>query len=384
MYLPWVYLRGGVERWLLEVTTRSRHDWVVYTHHYDAARTFPELSQTNIVTLDPEVSVRRALRPLIHAAGTIARTQLPDDGASVVLVSSEGLGDLVALREKRPLVCYCHTPLKILHDPITRVALRRRSSGQAAMSRVLGFPFTALDRSMWKRYERILVNSQETAQRVQSARLADDVEVLRPGVDPKTWSRHVGLPRRQTLLVAGRIMWQKQIELAFETLRRLRNDYGMSHLDLVVAGAVDAKSRTYLSQLHQSARDLPVRFVLDPTDEELSRLYASCSLLLFTPPNEDWGIVPLEAMAAGLPVVAVASGGPTESIEHGRSGWLVDNNSIAMADAVAGALSLSESDLAGHRVEAQLRADSFPWDAMVARLDDVLDEVAASAETRNA
>src|ERR1700712_2692411 len=138
MYLPWVYLRGGVERWMLEVTTRSRHDWVVYTHHYDAARTFPELAATEVVALTPEVSVRRSLRPLVHAATTIARTQLPDDGASVVLVSSEGLGDLVALREKRPLVCYCHTPLKILHDPVTRRALRRRNGRHAATARILG------------------------------------------------------------------------------------------------------------------------------------------------------------------------------------------------------------------------------------------------------
>jgi glycosyltransferase involved in cell wall biosynthesis len=201
-------------------------------------------------------------------------------------------------------------------------------------------------------------------------------------VDPKNWSRHVGLPRRPTLLVAGRIMWQKQIELAFDTLRRLRSDYGMSHLDLVVAGAGDAKSRGYQTQLHQSAPHRPGRVDLDPTDEELSRLYATCSLLLFTPPNEDWGIVPLEAMAAGLPVVAVASGGPTESIEHGRSGWLVDNNSQAMADAVHGALAMTEEQLGNHRHEAQLRADSFPWDAMVARLDDVLDEVAAGSSNR--
>jgi hypothetical protein len=41
LYHPWIYVTGGIERSLLHIITRSRHDWTLYTHHYDSASTFP-------------------------------------------------------------------------------------------------------------------------------------------------------------------------------------------------------------------------------------------------------------------------------------------------------------------------------------------------------
>ena len=379
MYQPWVYLRGGIERWILEVVTRSRHDWTIYTHHYDPDGTFPAIASLDVVELEPRVSVERSFRQLAKASKTIARTQLPDDGAEVVVISSEGLGDLIAARERRPLVCYCHTPLKILHDEATNLELRRRSPKQALALRFLGPPFAAVDRAMWRRFAHVLVNSSETASRVLSARLATEVEVLRPGVDIDRW----GAPERLTpttgptvLLVAGRIMWQKHVDLAIDTLRVLVETMPALEVELVVAGAVDAKSKDYYADIERLAAGLPVRFVINPTDEELRACYHAADLLLFTPPNEDWGIVPLEAMAAGLPVVAINAGGPRESVEQGESGWLLPDDASSWAATVGSFATLDEAGRQRHRDAARLRAASFSWDAMVARFDDVLEDAA--------
>jgi glycosyltransferase involved in cell wall biosynthesis len=56
--------------------------------------------------------------------------------------------------------------------------------------------------------------------------------------------------------------------------------------------------------------------------DALSRLYASADLFAFPSPNETFGNVVLEAMASGLPVLAVNAGGPADLVQHGRSGWL--------------------------------------------------------------
>ena len=61
-------------------------------------------------------------------------------------------------------------------------------------------------------------------------------------------------------------------------------------------------------------------------------LLTNCSILLYTPAGEHFGIVPLEAMYCGTPVLAVNSGGPLETIEHGVTGWLVDGQPNAWSE----------------------------------------------------
>lgn len=62
-------------------------------------------------------------------------------------------------------------------------------------------------------------------------------------------------------------------------------------------------------------------------------LLASSAAVVYTPQHEHFGIVPLEAMAAFRPVVAVSSGGPTESVPHKKGGYLCDPTPSAFADA---------------------------------------------------
>ena len=376
LYHPWIYLTSGIERSFVELLSRSRHDWLLLTHHHEPDATYPELRDARIVELSPSVSVRRSLVPLAQAAWRIGRSRLPLDGAQALLVSSEGLGDLVAPRSPVPVAAYCHTPLKILHDPASRAALVGSSPVRRAGLGVLGSAFEAVDRRAWRSYRHVLANSAETVSRIRAARLVPQgpVEVLHPGVDLSRFPRGME-PREGFLLVAGRIMWQKDVELALETLDVLQRKG--KRLRLVVAGAVDEKSRPYLAELQARAAGLDVRFETDPSDARLSELYRTCALLLFTARNEDFGIVPLEAMASGAPVLAVDSGGPRETVLHGVTGWLEPRDPERFAERV---LEIVEApDGAGRMREAAVaRAGAFTWDAFAARLDDVMEEVAGA------
>ncbi len=71
------------------------------------------------------------------------------------------------------------------------------------------------------------------------------------------------------------------------------------------------------------------------TDAERSALLTAAAAVIYTPTNEHFGIVPLEAMAAGRPVLACNSGGPTESVLHGRTGFLAEPEAAAFASAMA-------------------------------------------------
>lgn len=376
LYHPWIYLTSGIERSFVELLARSRHDWLLLTHHHEPDATYPELRAARVVELSPPVSVRRSLVPLAQAAWRIGRSRLPLDGAQSLLVSSEGLGDLVAPRSPVPVAAYCHTPLKILHDPASRAALVGTSPLRRAGLGVLGAAFETVDRRAWRSYRHVLANSEETVARIRAARLVPSgpVEVLHPGVDLTRFPPGPG-GRERFLLVAGRIMWQKDVELALETLEALQRK-GI-RVPLVVAGAVDEKSRPYLADLRRRAQGLDVTFEPDPTDARLSELYRHCSLLLFTARNEDFGIVPLEAMASGAPVLAVDSGGPRETVQHGVTGWLEPRDPERFADRVLEVLEAPDG-VAAMRQAAVARAQAFSWDAFVARLDDVMEEVAGA------
>lgn len=378
LYHPWVYLKSGIERMFVETLARSRHDWTIYTHHHEPEATYPELGQADVVELAPPVSVRRELGPLAHAAMTIARTRFPLADERVLLVSSEGLGDLVLARTRLPAVAYCHTPLKIVHDRATNEALGEVSPMKRRAAQIIGPAFTTVDRRLWRRYRHVLVNSEETRRRAAAAglRAAEDMEVLRPGVDLRRFGGDTGGSDRVDgrFLTAGRIMWQKHIELAIDALRLALVE--RKEASLVIAGAVDVKSEPYFAELRSQAEGLPVTFERDPTDERLLELYRSATALVFTPRNEDWGMVPLEAMAGGLPVLAIDAGGPRESILDGRTGWLLPDDAATFARRMVEVLTMHPATLAVMRDAARTRASAFAWEPFVARLDDVLEDAA--------
>jgi glycosyltransferase involved in cell wall biosynthesis len=219
-----------------------------------------------------------------------------------------------------------------------------------------------------------MANSQETAHRIEKAGLnRAEVEVLHPGVDLEQFTLHPTLPRERFFLVAGRIMWEKRIELAIQALRAARE--AGTDASLVIAGGVDSKSRPYLETLRQHAAGLPVEFLIHPSDEELASLYARCLAVVFTAPNEDWGIVPLEAMASGAPVLAVDAGGPRESVIHNVTGWLLPPTPWAFAEQMRVVAAEGPNSRLISRRATRRRAQQFAAESFVARLDDVMEEI---------
>jgi glycosyltransferase involved in cell wall biosynthesis len=380
LYHPWVYLRGGAERTLLELVSRSRHNWTVFTNHYAPDDTFPEFRQVPCVELT-KVSVKRNLSAVALACMRLLTTQPDWAGYDALMISCEGIGNLMALHSGGlPTFCLCHTPLKIAHDPWTRE--RWLTVGQpAAVTRAGVRLYAVADRMMWQRYRRIFCVSHEVQRRVLQARLAqpDRTEVVYPGVNAE------GLTpsgrREPFFLMAGRIMWSKNLELGLRAFLEWKSHLpagdALTHFRLVVAGMVDAKSHHYLADLKRLAagRD-DIEFVLTPSDGVLFDLYNRCHSLLFTPLNEDWGIVPLEAMAHGKPVIAVHRGGPAESVVHRETGFLCPPVPTAFAQAMETIL-LDDGRYREMSERARDRALQFTWPAFVDRIDDSLQRLSA-------
>ncbi|MHB8168793.1 MAG: glycosyltransferase [Thermoleophilia bacterium] len=374
LYYPWVYLRSGVERMILETVRRSRHEWVVFTSHYDRGQTFAELGELPVVELK-RLSVDRGYSFVAGAALTIMKQKIDLGGFDALVVSSEGLGDFITFRNHDiPVVCYCHTPLAVVHDPFMRKAYLDGNRRMVPYYHFFAGAFKFFDRYAWKRYDHVFCNSEESRRRVLDARLAgpERIEVLNPGLDVQLLKASDEFQRE--FLVVSRFKWVKNLELAVRAYKEFRLRHPQyADFRLRIMGLVEPRSVEYYNWLWELAGDQEgIVFERDPSEEEILAAYASCYCLLFTSPNEAWGMVPLEAMGAGKPVIAVNRGGPVESIISGETGILSEEDPAGFADAMA---RLAADEQLARRMGAagSERVQMYDWDRFVGRLDDYLD-----------
>jgi glycosyltransferase involved in cell wall biosynthesis len=204
-------------------------------------------------------------------------------------------------------VCYCHTPMRYAWDEsllegedigrLTRLALplllrrlRRQDVEGAAGPDVL------------------IANSRHVAARIRE-HWRRDSQVINPPVEV---DRLLALPRREQdyYLVFGRVVPYKRVDLAVAACALLGRR-------LKVAG--DGRALAAVRAL--AAEDPSVELLGRVGDAERDRLLAGARALLF-PGEEDFGIVPVEAQAAGVPVIAYGVGGATETVLDGRTGVL--------------------------------------------------------------
>jgi len=132
---------------------------------------------------------------------------------------------------------------------------------------------------------------------------------------------------------------KKSHHLAIEAFASLnKNNNKKRNVYLVIAGGYDERveeNMRVLRSLKQCAKDAGlsskrVLFLQSISNAQKLQLMSHCLALVYTPTNEHFGIVPIEAMSLGRPVIAMNSGGPRETVVHQKTGFLVDqDNSLA-------------------------------------------------------
>src|SRR5208283_3755240 len=172
-------------------------------------------------------------------------------------------------------------------------------------------------------------------------------EILYPGVDVECWSNLSGShpdAGKTQILSFSRYENRKNLGLAVAALAEVRELLPppvFARLQLVIAGGFDQRlreCRDTFASLQSQARSLgleePILFYRSISESERRALLESCLCVINTAEHEHFGYVPLEAMAAGRPVVAVHNGGPAETVVDGVTGLLC----AATPEAFAGAL----------------------------------------------
>lgn len=149
---------------------------------------------------------------------------------------------------------------------------------------------------------------------------------------------------KQFFLSINRYERKKNLELAIQSFAQLSAENRLE-TRLVMVGGYDNRVEEnveYFQELNQLVAKLKleqqVEFLKSPSDAEKVWLLKNALCLVYTPTNEHFGIVPLESMYCRTPVIAVNSGGPTETIVNSVTGWLRQPNIEEFSKAMEGVL----------------------------------------------
>jgi glycosyltransferase involved in cell wall biosynthesis len=194
--------------------------------------------------------------------------------------------------------------------------------------------------------------------------------------DGPRFRRQFGLPPdRPLMLYVGRVAFEKNIDFLMRTFCRLRAR--RPDVSFVIAG--EGPAREHLARLAQSLRiGKDVRFIgyLD-RDRELRDCYAAGDVFAFASRTETQGLVLLEAMAQGTPVVSTAELGTRSILAEGCGAFVVPEDEEAFAIAIEHALALPPDD--SRRARLRAHAESWASLEMARRLVDFYEKVCAAA-----
>ncbi len=303
-----VGMRGGEK--VVEALCRLYPQADIFTHVYVPDAMSPAIKahrvQTSFISSlpRPAKNYKRYL-PLMP----MALEQLDLRGYDLIISSESGPSKGIIPPAGALHVCYCHSPMRYIwnmfHD-------YREQSGR--LTKLLKPPLSHYIRS-WDaisatRVHQFAANSRTVAQRLQTYYRRDST-VIYPPVDVDAFEP---VPAREIgdyHLMVGELVAYKRPDLAIEAFNRTGQK-------LVVIGGGEM-----LAKLRAQAND-NITFLGPQPFDQLRHHYARCRALVF-PGEEDFGIVPVEAMASGRPVVAYGRGGALETIVEGRTGTFFKN-----------------------------------------------------------
>ena len=305
---------GGGERVVLTLASALGAD--LYATDVDpnipAKAGFPRVLARELAEV-PQTPLLRQTRQ----ARAFARAELPAYDAYVL----SGNWAIAAAGDHHPNLWYCHTPVRVFYDLET--------SFRGALA-----PAKRVAARAW----------------IRRARPRYEAHVARG------W------------LSVNRLSHEKRIGLQVEAFRRLPRER------LVIAGGpgVGVDADTFIRSLRPPGN---VTFLGEVDEPRLRELYATCRGFLATAQDEDFGMTPVEAMAAGKAVVAADEGGYRETVVHGETGWLVPPTPEAVAAAISAA---PPERLEALRPRCEARAREFDASRFVEGMRARIERIAAA------
>lgn len=346
---------GGAERLIVDAAlalkNRGYHVSLL-TNHHDPEHCFEETRNGDLCiqtvgdwlprSIFGKLAAFCAYFRMIYAAFYTVIVLSQREQIDVVICDQISLGvPILKWAKNRPkVIFYCHFPDQLLAKPGSKLKAMYRA------------PLNYLEEATTGQADGLLVNSKFTKRVFKSTFKSLghlDPDVLYPSLNTDYFDQakavgiasDVELPQKAdfVMLSLNRYERKKNLPLAIMALKEMRSHLSKQDFDkvhLVIAGGYDVRVEEnveHFAELESMARSLEltekITFLKSPSDTVKLWLLRRVDVVVYTPENEHFGIVPLEAMYSGKPVIAANSGGPTETIIHEQTGFLCDPNAVS-------------------------------------------------------
>lgn len=248
----------------------------------------------------------------------IAVEQFDLSDYDLILSSHHAVAKGVLTRPDQLHISYVHTPLRygweLQHQYIEQAGLNKGLKGATVgtLTRLILHYMRVWDIISASRVDHYLANSAYVARRIEKTYRCP-AQVIYPPVDTRRF-RQKGRPKEDFYLTVSRFVPYKRVDLTVAAFTQLG-------LPLVVIG--DGANAPPLKK----AAGPNIRFLGKQPDSVVEDYMQRCRGFIF-PPEEDFGITPVEAQAAGAPVVAYAKGGQAETVLEGETGFLFEHQTV--------------------------------------------------------
>lgn len=263
--------------------------------------------------------IKKTFSPLrVLAARAFAQLDLSEFD---IVISSSNAYMAKAARASKPNAkhfCYCHTPSRVLYGYTAKSHWRDRAITRF-FGEIINHYMRFVDFRVAQEVGVFIANSEETQARIKKFYHRQSV-VIYPPVKMVDVARdylveNKGFKKEGYYLYVNRLAYAKHPEIAVEAASDL-------NLALKVVGDGDM-----LGKLKEMAGQ-SVEFLGTVDDQTLADLYRGAKALIYPVEDEDFGMVPIEAMAWGTPVLAHYSGGPKETIKNAKTGLFFQDLSV--------------------------------------------------------
>jgi len=331
----WLVSDRGGEKVLAKLIDQFP-DADLFTHVYDSSAMPESIRRMNVrTTFIQKLPFAKKLYPFYLPLMPLALKRLDLSGYDLIISSESGPAKGIRKPVGATHICYCHTPMRYLWD------LSDDYYKNASLLKKLGMKLFVSNLRKWDLWsatqvDRFVANSQFVADRIKKI-YGRDAEVVYPPIDVEHFQTLEREPQ-DFYLFFGQLTAYKRADLAIEAFLKMGKR-------LVVAGAGEG-----LESLKQlaipssggvpegrggSLKNSTIEFLGRISDKKRDELYSQAKALIF-PGIEDFGIIPVEAQAAGCPVIAYGEGGALETVVENESGLFFSEQTFeSLVDAVA-------------------------------------------------
>lgn len=395
---------GGAERLVVDAALALQNKGYtvrMLTNHHDPSHCFEETKDGTLEVMTVGDFLPRNIFGRFYAACAYFRMVYAalyyvfklsrQEKYDLIFVDLISLGiPILKLAPKSPkILFYCHFPDQLLSKP------------GGTLKSIYRWPLNFLEETTTGQADGVLVNSKFTSRVFKETFKQLDVipDVLYPSLNTHYFDQTqssdedklINIPNDAFVFLSiNRYERKKNLPLALHAFKQLEAYLTIAEWEkvyFIVAGGYDTRvleNVEHYEELEVISEELQlgskVTFLLSPSDRQKLWLLRRCQVLVYTPSHEHFGIVPLEGMYLRKPVIAVNSGGPTETIVDDQTGYLCEPYPKEFAKAMLKLVRSSKvaekmGDMGQKRVQQR-----FSFEAFSEKLDGICKNLLTSTK----